>query len=255
MRRTALAVPVVLVTILVSACARPGPEVEPLIWSSSGEPVVVASLQVGGGFVPYAWHLMEGPRVVVYSDGRAVADSRRVLSLASDELSDLVRELRRDLSGLGPTVDAGGEMQVADAPTTTLRVRGGDGGLTSVSAYALGISRGYPARLVAARDRLENLARRTLDTGTAHTTDRLRLLLDPRSEVQDTVAAWPAGVPMPPLAPGAGFEVRTADFTGAAAEAASMLPGQTWESGRWPLVRAPDGALYAIAWRYVGPEE
>ena len=247
---------------LASACARPSGDVGgqsregPLVWPS-GQTRLVASYAVGGGFVSYSWHVMEVPRLFVYTDGHAVADSRRTLLLTATELSDLVRALRRDLSGLGASVSPSGGMQVADAPTTVLAVRNGTGALRSVSAYALGIQDGYPRQLVAARDRLEAVAKRVVAEGTAYNSDRLRLVAEPRQESgPGPVRLWPATVPVPPLLAGGGG-LRTADLTGAAAaNAAARLPGADWQSGgQWPLLRSADGKLYGVAWRYLLPDE
>jgi hypothetical protein len=56
-------------------------------------------------YTVYSYSLIAGPRVVVYADGRVVADSYRVLTLDGAELSGLLEELRRDLAGFEERVD------------------------------------------------------------------------------------------------------------------------------------------------------
>jgi hypothetical protein len=243
----------VLTIGLVGGCGTAEEGNGPITWPS-GPPQVVASYGNGGGFVPYAWHLLEGPRMVVYSDGRAVADARRTLTLTSAELSDLVHGLRRQLSGLGPTVTARGATQVMDASSVTLRVRRDDQTLQSVSAYALSADLGYPDRLVQARDRLEQLAVRVLHDGAPYTSDRILLVAETRTGDEPAAAAWPQTVALP--AAGADPGVRTAVLSGEAAQAvASDLPGQAWREGPWPVLQRTDGARYGVAWRYLTPEE
>ncbi|HEX6871766.1 MAG TPA: hypothetical protein VF163_11765 [Micromonosporaceae bacterium] len=236
---------------LVGACARPAQP--PLVWPSAGEPIVVASMTVGGGFVPYSWHLMEPPRITVYADGAAVVDASKVLTLSQVEVSDLVRALREDLDGLGPTVEPGGGMQVSDAPTSVLRVRDEQGELTAVSAYALGILTSYPKRLLRARDRFGALAKRVEAGGTGYTSDRVRIVVEPRAD-QPASGLWPTGLALPPWREGG--SLRTADLTGSQALAvAAALPDQDWRSGSWPVLTGPDGQRYAVGWRYLLPEE
>ena len=247
--------------IVLSGCAKSGPGPgsgpggePPLTWPSTGAPQLVASYKVGGGFVPYGWHLMEGPRVVVYSDGLAIADSTKSLVLAANELSDLVLALRGELAGFGPTATAGAENQIADAPTATLRVQGENGTLTSVTAYALSETTGYSPRLVAAKDRLDALARRVLADGAAYRGERVRLVAQKVDTTDATVIAWPDGVALPPTV-GEGDDLHQADLTGAEAQTVATKVPDTWRAGAWPVLRTTDGTLYGVAWRYLVPDE
>jgi hypothetical protein len=251
----------ILGLVVLSACGRagggpgsgPGGD-PPLTWPPTGEPQLVASYLVGGGFVPYGWHLMEGPKVVVYSDGLAIADSTKSLVLAARELSDLVLALRDELAGFGPTASAGAENQVTDAPTTTLTVQGANGTLMSVSAYALSEMTGYSPRLVAARDRLEALGRRVLADGAAYTGDTVRVVAQEQESTDATVIDWPAGVALPPPV-GEGSGLRRGDLTGEQAAAVAAKVPDTWRTGPWPVLRTADGKLYGVAWRYLVPDE
>jgi hypothetical protein len=225
----------------------------PLTWTATGKPQVVASYLIGGGFVPYGWMAMEGPRLVVYSDGMAIAESRKAVVLDPQELSDLVQGLRRELKGFGPRATSKASEMIADAPATTLSVQAENGSLTSVSAYALGEASGYDERLLAARDRVDSLTRRILADGGAYKGEKVRLVAEPRGVGDRPEGAWPAGVPLPPFV--ASGDVRQGEYTGAEAEMIAAKVPDTWRSGPWPVLRAPDGKVYGVAWRYLVPDE
>lgn len=238
---------------LVAGCASAGTGVSPddLVVLPSGSPQVMAASRTVGGFVPPGWTFIEAPRVVVYSDGRAIADARRMLVLSPTEVADLVRALRLDLRGFGPTATTPEGQFVADAPSTVLQVRTATG-LQSVEAYALGIVEGYPHRLVAAQDRLETLAQRVVGGGGPYRADRVRLVAEERFEA-DRVRDWPAEVPLPTVN---AMGVRVADLGGVTAIAlVGAIPQVGEESGVWPVLRLPDGSLVGVAWRYLLPDE
>ena len=245
----------VALVMVVSGCATPGgsgtgPDESVVL--PTGPAQEMAAMRQVGGFVPPGWTFIEAPPVVVYSDGRAVADAHRVLTLTLPEVAALVRELRRDLRGLGPTAKSSESEFVADAPSTVLEVRSPAGGVQSVSAYALGIVDGYPDALVAARDRMAHLAERVTQQGTVYTGQRVRLVADARSE-GTVVMDWPAAVPVPPANPAG---VRVADLEGdAAAALVSAIPPVQELDGPWPVLRLPDGSLVGVAWRYLLPDE
>ena len=211
-------------------------------------------MSVGGGFVAYGYFVMEGPSLVVYSDGRAVGEAQKVLTLDQTELSQLVGGVRRDLAGLPEKVDVDAEHVIADAGTTTFEVLQPEG-LQHVSAYALSDMQGYPAKLIELRDRLEALTQRVLAEGQPYTSDRIRVVVEPRDDAgTGTYLPWPAAVPLPPPS-AVGNGTRVADLTGAPAQAvAAGLPAD-WRSGPWPLLRLPDGSVAGVAWRYLTPEE
>lgn len=203
------------------------------------------------------YRVIDPPKVLVYSDGTVIADANRQLSLSEKELSDLVRALRRELDGLGPIAKA--RTDIMDANTTVLRVDTANGGLYSVSAYALGDR--HPKRLRDAHARLEALRSRVATEGTAYTSDRVRFVVNPVREVPTVVAPWPVGVAVPPAA-GLGHQsnegVRTVDLTGeAAAQVIAALPDGPHPWGQWPVVHAPDddGVQFSVAWRYLTPDE
>jgi hypothetical protein len=249
MRRGLIVLGVVGVLVpLAAACQRA--DARPVVLPT-GAPVLVASSAQVGGFLPPAWHAIEVARVAVYSDGSAIADAQHRLALTPSEVRDLVAALRRDLAGLGPTVEPARGEQVADASSTVLRVLEADGRVRSVTAYALGIVRGYPKGLTAARDRLEQLAQRVARDGGPYTTDRVRLVAEERAD-DGTGATWPAAVPVPPANE---MGVRTADLTGAPAAAIiGALPSAN-PSSQWPVLRTSDGLTLAVIWRYLLPDE
>jgi hypothetical protein len=155
-----------------------------------------------------------------------------------------------------------------DANTTVLRVLMADGELYSVSAYALGdqySGRGdqCPDRLRDAHARLKALRERVVTDGTVYTSDRVRFVAHPVLYASAAnFAPWPAGVAVPPVAgpgdPSPYLGVRTADLSGeAAAQLIAALPDGPHLSGPWTVVRAPDDddVLFAVAWRYLTPDE
>jgi len=225
----------------------------PLTWPASGKPQLVASYLIAGGFLPYGWTLMEGPRLVVYSDGMAIADSAKTLVLDPRELSDLVHGLRGELKGFGRTATSKESELIADAPATTLSVQAEDGTLTSVSAYALGEASGYDERLLTARGRMDSLTRRVLADGGGYKGEKVRLVAELRGAGDRPEGDWPAGVPLPPVV--AAGQARKGEYTGAEAEAIAAKLPDTWRSGPWPLLRASDGKVYGVAWRYLLPDE
>src|SRR6266542_2107116 len=116
----------VLLVASVAGCARTGGETtgegstSPVVFLP-GPAQLVAALRFDGGFVPPGWLAIRAPRLAVYSDGRAVADADRALTLTSQELSDLVGMLRSDLAGQPATASPRADGQaVADAATTVL---------------------------------------------------------------------------------------------------------------------------------------
>src|SRR5262245_46439220 len=171
-----------------AACNRPTP---PVVLPSSM--TMVAESSYVGGFVPFGYSLIDPPWLAVYSDGRVIAHAQRTLNLSQSELTELIAATRRDLSGLGPTVEAGAELHVADAPNTVLKILEADGQLRSVSAYALGIADGYPQSLVAADARFRALTERVMRDGTPYTGARIVLVAQERDSAgPQPILTWPA---------------------------------------------------------------
>lgn len=239
--------------LLTAACQRAdaGPVVLP-----TGSGHLVAASRLVGGFVPPGWHEIETAQIAVYSDGTAIAEAQQRLTLTPAEVVDLVVALRRDLSGLGPTVEPRGGVQVADASTTVLQVLGADGQVRSVHAYALGLIGGYPKGLVAAQNRLAQLAQRVTRDGDPYTADRVRLVAQERGDGDTagtwTAGTWPAEVPVPEANP---LGVRVADLSGAPAAAIVATVRDVKPGDPWPALRTGDGLTLAVIWRYLLPDE
>lgn len=67
-------------------------------WQRSGQRPVAQWLQVGDLVAP-GIGAVRPPHLVVYADGRAIADAAHELRLPAGEVKDLVKALKRDLAG------------------------------------------------------------------------------------------------------------------------------------------------------------
>ncbi len=256
MRR--LVIPIMF-ALVAGACAQGA--VEPVdqgpVVLPSGEAQLVASYTHDGGIILPAYQLIDPPRVLVYSDGRVIADARRTLTLTADELSSLVGALRRDLAGLEGIVRSRRAEQIMDAATSVIKVLAPDLRLKSVSAYAL--DEGHPAGLLAARDRLNALVDRVVRDGDAYTNARVRLVAYPNQDlVADTgqTTAWPGMVAIPPPGGQSDEGARWVDLSGEAARVvAATMPGGPSEDPFTRVLAASDGQTYRVGWRYLTPED
>ena len=119
---------------------------------AQGHPRDTADRRDAGRGVERGWRLVfapgdlkiRAPRVAVYSDGTAVADADRSMMLTADEVSAFVGEVGQRLAELPAKVTPSGGMTVTDVPDTVLKVLRADGATRSVTAYGLGLQRGYP---------------------------------------------------------------------------------------------------------------
>jgi hypothetical protein len=214
---------------------------------------LVASWSSVGGMTPTSYRVMQPPLLMVYSDGQAVANARRVVRLSPTELTSLVRDLRGDLRGMD-NATSDDARNIADGASTMFQVRLGDGTLQTLSFAALGSVHDYPSQLDRADDRMGKLYKRA-DGGSAYRSDRVRLALDPNATGQGAPErSWPAAVAVPATDR---YGMASADLAGEQARAvvAGMPDAQYQAPAPWPLYRRPDGTRYAVAWRYLGPEE
>ncbi|MBO3749656.1 hypothetical protein J5X84_26555 [Streptosporangiaceae bacterium NEAU-GS5] len=221
--------------------------------TSDGRPVAVWRLD--GGFTPPGVQAIRPPRVVVYGDGQVIADAAHTLQLSPAEFADLMAALGKDLAGQPATVTPSpGTPAVADAPTTVLGVRAGDGPIHEVSIGALDQTMGgYSAEILDARDRMGRLADRVTAEGQAYTSPRVRLVAEDVPGAEGTIHPWPEGVPEPPAT---SAPVRVSDLSDAAAETvARMVPRDPEQPFSWPTFRAPSGASLNVSWRYLMPGE
>jgi len=216
---------------------------------------VLVEAKLVGGFIMPGLRAIRAPRLVVYGDGRAVADASRVLTLAAGDVQALMTVLDRDVAGIPSTVRPRGGVAVMDAPTSVLTVRAADGAPRRVSAAGLAeLAGAYPAELTQAWSRITVLAQRVITTGSDYRADRVRLVGALAAEPTGAVRVWPAGVSVPPSAAQDGSMVL--DVTGpTAAAVVRQVPRDAAASGRWPLYRTPQGKVVALAWRYLLPHE
>jgi hypothetical protein len=238
---------------LLTSCAKGVGDRPPVTLPSGTQ--LVAQARFEDGFVPPEWSVISPPRIAVYSDGLAVADSNHMLMLTADEVRDLVRSLRADLDGFGPNVEADPPMANADAPTTVLEVLDPGGALRAVRAYDLEEIDSYPSRLVSANGTLTQLAWRVNRDGKAFTSGRILLVIGGR-EATGRVPSWPAGVPVPELGPSSLGGVGHLTVDGDAAKAVVQAwPDSVTLGGTWPVARTPGGKVVGIGWRYLLPHE
>ncbi|MFG1877604.1 hypothetical protein ACGFIV_22405 [Sphaerisporangium sp. NPDC049003] len=192
------------------------------------------------------------PALAVFGDGLVVADADRGLSLKASELTDLLRALRADLASQPATADPAGVSQIADARTVVLGVQV-DGAMHTVTAYALDETRsdrGYADGLYDARDLLGALADRVNREGSPYTTDRVRLIAQPRPG--QTGEKWPSSIPEPSASDEGGFEKI---LKGTQAADARRVFTRARQAGAWPVYRDHQGRPFAVTWRYVLPSE
>ena len=212
---------------------------------------LVALWHVTGGISGSLGRLpVDAPRLVVYSDGLAVADGRQQSQLTAEEVKTLVGAVRSGLGGLHGAVQPDKRNQLADGQDTEIQVRTASGELQKVSAYGLDIIAGYPEGLVSAGRALRDLADKVKSTGSDFTADRIRLALSTYYTPDAPKVPWPSTVPLPP----AGTPFRTVDLSGPEAAAAMKDLGR-YEGGAWTPCVLPDGTVAGAAWRFLLPHE
>jgi hypothetical protein len=215
---------------------------------------LVASYAGVGGLAPASYLVMQGPSLLVYSDGQVVAASRRTLRLRPAELTSLVRDLRGDLDGLGANVTSHDAGRVLDGGATIFEVRLNDGTMRSVSVAALGAVDDYPRGVNRANNRMCELFDRVDKHGDRYTSDRVRLALQPATQPTADVRTWPATVAVPDTVR---YSIRTADLDGDAARGvvAALADAEYQVPSSWPVYELADGSRYQVAWRYLAPGE
>jgi hypothetical protein len=243
--------------LLVAGCAdRPAPTGPVVIPTVSGQPAAtttVAEWVESGGFSAPGSQLIRPPMLVVYADGTAIADADRTLALTSDELGDLVGGLRQDLAGLGEHATSRDGELVMDASTTVLRVRLADGGVQSVSAYALFVDEdfGFAQRLVAAKKLMTQVRQRVTDQGTPYASDQVRLVAERIDNGASPLGDWPASVPVPVSASPGVYVIERTD----AGPVVAQWPSEHTSSFGGSPLRLPDGTVVRVMWRYLLPSE
>jgi hypothetical protein len=142
-----------------------GPAAGPSAPEPSAAHVAVVQLQETGGFaVPQTRRAP--PRLVVYADGRAVADGKTTARLTRERIDVLLRDLRRDLDGLPSVVRPDG-VAINDASTVGITVRTEQGTQQTVTANGLSVyPQAFPDPLVHAYRELSQLTSQVQRTGT-----------------------------------------------------------------------------------------
>ncbi|MEV0592295.1 hypothetical protein [Nonomuraea cavernae] len=190
------------------------------------------------------------PMLVVYAEGRVIADAAHELRLPPAEVEALVEALDHDLAGQPATASPQpGSPRIYDVPTTVLGVDSG-GGMRQVHVPYLehGAAR-YDAALVTARDRLAHLADRVAAQGRNYSADRVRLSSEQVTAPATTARPLPEGVPLPPET-----QARSGskDYKGNKADTiARLIP----RAGSWHVYRTSTGEHIALSWRYLLPHE
>lgn len=202
-------------------------------------------LRVGGLMAP-GLGAVRPPTLVVYADGRVIAEAAFELRVPRAEIKRLVKALDHDLARQPATASARpGSQVVMDAPTTILGVNSGDGMREVRVPYFEEAMDDYDAALVDARDRLSRLAARVASHGRDYSTDRVRLFAQPFTSSATDAAPWPEGVP---LQAGSGSKA----YKGSKALAITRLIPR---DGPWHLYRTSSGEQIALWWRYLLPHE
>ncbi|MFC4010631.1 hypothetical protein ACFOY2_25615 [Nonomuraea purpurea] len=190
------------------------------------------------------------PVLVVYADGRVIADAAHELRLPSAEVKVLVEALKQDLAGQPATASPKpGSPRIYDVPTTVLGVAGGSG-MREVHVPSLDHSAArYDAALVTARDRLAHLADRVAAQGWNYSTDRVRLSTEQVTAPATSAKPLPEGVPLPPERQS---HSGSKDYKGNKAHAiARLIP----RDGSRHVYRTSTGNRIALSWRYLLPHE
>jgi hypothetical protein len=213
----------------------------------------VVSWELSGGFMGPGFASLRPATLVIYPDGRAIADASRLLRLSDPELAKLVRKSVAVLRNPANGRRRPGAPVIADVPDTRFQARDG---LHRYAIQAQGLpetraSHAYPQPLYGLLDRLTPVRDKALSSGTAYRGDGVRLVVV--SATGTTGASpWPTGVPVPATSPDRVDAVR--DLTGKPAHiVARVIPHRnTWD---WQIYRTPDGRVLRAAWRYLLPHE
>ncbi|MFB4264046.1 hypothetical protein [Nonomuraea sp. GTA35] len=212
--------------------------------AADGRPVAMW-LHVGG-LAASGLVAVRPPSLVVYADGRAIADATHELRLPPAEVETLVKELGRELAGQPATASPRpGTPTVYDAPATVLGVDSG-GGMREVHVPHLDMTRdAYAPALAGADDRLSRLADLAAAKGRPYTNTRVRLSAQRLNAPGIDADPWPRGLPAPP-------RKETEDYKGdKARKIARLVPA---DGGRH-VYRTPSGEHIALSWRYLLPHE
>jgi hypothetical protein len=211
------------------------------------------SWQLSGGFVGPGFASLRPATLVIYRDGRAIADASVLLHLSKAEVTSLTRKAVTVLRNKANGHRRPGAPVIADVPDTVFEARDGS---HKYALQAQGLqetkdSHAYPQPLYGLLDRLTKVHDKALHAGLPYHGAGVRLVVVSATGTTGGTA-WPAGVPVPATSPDRVDSVL--DLTGAAARTAvRVIPHRNaWD---WQIYRTRDGRVLRAAWRYLLPHE
>jgi hypothetical protein len=220
----------------------------------------IASWALTGGFTMAGVRALRPPRLVIYSDGEAIADAAYRTRLDPDDLQSLLNRLASDLRAPSarPTTSIG--PSIVDAPTTVLEAWDGQA-IQTISAYGLDELRDekvYGSAWYDARDRLGKVYTTVTATAQPYLGGKVRVVAEPVTAEAPggTVTPWPAQVALPTVPDPSNHDLVREDLDGQAArDAVRLLTRDLDQRGAWPTYKTADGHLVQASWRYLLPTE
>jgi hypothetical protein len=245
------------VGLTATGCEAAQSSAEPSVTPSAppgGAPI--ATWSISGGYADAGLSALRPPKLVMYAGGEVIADAAYRISLDTATLTELLGKLIADLKAPPTGRPSGSVAQMADVPTTALKVWNGT---TFIEMTAVGLDEHrddntYPDSVYDARDRLGALHRKVAATAQPYLADRVRVVAsDARPDAVD-VRPWPDGMAIPTVT--GPDNTRLVDLDGEAArEAVRLLTRDLDQRGAWPTYRTIDGRELRASWRYLLPDE
>jgi hypothetical protein len=261
-RRSVLAQAVVVLAAAATGACTPASGANPTGAPTQAPPPdrPIASWSLTGGFTMAGVRALRPPRLVIYSDGEAIADAAYRTRLDLDDLQSLLNRLANDLRApsASPTTAIG--PSIVDAPTTVLEAWDGQA-IRTISAYGLDELRQekvYGSAWYDARDRLGQVYKTVTVTAQPYLGAKVRVVAEPVMDATPgaTVTPWPAQFPLPSVPDPANHDLVREDLDGQAArDAVRLLTRDLDQRGAWPTYRTADGHLVQASWRYLLPTE
>jgi hypothetical protein len=220
----------------------------------------IASWSLTGGFTMAGVQALRPPRLVIYSDGEAIADAAYRTRLDLDDLQSLLNRLASDLRApsASPTTSIG--PSILDAPTTVLEAWDGQA-IRTISAYGLDELRQekvYGSAWYDARDRLGQVYKTVTATAQPYLGAKVLVVAKPVVDENSgaPVLPWPTQLALPSVPDPANPDLVREDLEGQAArDAVRLLTRDLDQRGAWPTYQTADGHLVQASWRYLLPTE
>jgi hypothetical protein len=240
---------------LIVAVAGTGALVAPRAEAAPGAHLIApaVSWELSGGFIGPGFASLRPATLVIYPDGRAIADASVLMRLSPAEVTALTKKAVTVLRNRANGHRRPGAPVVADVPDTRFEARDGS---HTYALQAQGLqetrdSHAYPQPVYGLLDRLTKVRDKALHAGLPYHGPGVRLVVVSATGTTGGTA-WPAGVPVPTTSPDRVDSVL--DLTGAAARtAARVIPHRNaWD---WQIYRTRDGRILRAAWRYLLPHE